>query len=97
MPSGWECLSRAFLGHTGEALAGQERAVAVARTAGMVGHVVVATGRLAMRYMAAGQVDRGLAVAHEGFEEGLALGLPVQAALCGSAGADGARVARPLR
>ncbi len=82
----WECLSRAFLGHTGEALAGQERAVAVARTAGMVGHVVVATGRLAMRYMAAGQVDRGAAVARQGFEEGLALGLPVQAAKCGSAG-----------
>ncbi len=82
----WECLSRAFLGHTGEALAGQERAVAVARTAGMVGHAVVATGRLAMRYMAAGQVDRGAAVAHEGYEEGLALGLPVQAATCASAG-----------
>ena len=81
----WECLSRAFLGRTGEALAGQERAVAVARTAGMVGHVVVATGRLATRYMAAGQVDRGLAVASEGFEEGLALGLPVQAAWCGDA------------
>jgi DNA-binding CsgD family transcriptional regulator len=81
----WECLSRAFLGYTGEALAGQERAVAVARSAGMVGHVVVATGRLATRYMAAGQVDRGLAVANGGFEEGLTLGLPVQAALCGSA------------
>ena len=57
----------------------------MARTAGMVGHVVVATGRLATRYMAAGQVDRGLAVASEGFEEGLALGLPVQAAWCGDA------------
>ena len=81
----WECLARAFLGHTGEALAGQERAVAVARTAGMVGHAVVATGRLATRYMAAGQVDRCLAITSEGFEEGLALGLPVQAAWCGDA------------
>ncbi len=93
----WECLSRAFLGHTGEALAGQERAVAVARTAGMVGHVVVATGRLAARYMAAGQVDRGLDVASEGFEEGLALGLPVQAALVRGRAAEGTGVARPLR
>ena len=76
-------ISGFYLGHVGDALAGLERAVAVARTAGMVGHAVACTGGLAMRYNMAGQVGRGLALASEGFEEGLALGLPVQAALCG--------------
>ena len=37
------------------------------------------------RYMWAGQVGRSLTLASEGFEEGLALGLPVQAAACGAA------------
>ena len=76
-------ISLFYLGHIGDALAGLERAVAVARTAGMVGHVVGYTGALAMRYSMAGQVDRGLALASQGFEEGLALGLPAQAAGCG--------------
>ena len=36
-------------------------------------------------YMLVGQVDRCLSVAREGFEEALALGLPVNASLCGGA------------
>ena len=55
----------------------------MARTAGTVGHVVYATGSLAARYVMVGQVGRGLAVAGKGFEEGLAQGLPAQAAGCG--------------
>jgi DNA-binding CsgD family transcriptional regulator len=35
--------------------------------------------------MEAGQVGRGLAVASEGFEEGMTLGLPIQATMCGAA------------
>ncbi len=76
-------ISRYYLGHVGDALAGQEQVLALARTAGTAGHVVYATGWLATRYMVAGQVDRGLALADEGFEEGLAQGLPAQAASCG--------------
>jgi DNA-binding CsgD family transcriptional regulator/tetratricopeptide (TPR) repeat protein len=72
-----------YLGHVGDALARLEGAVAVARSAGMVGHVVTYTAGLAMRCNMAGQVGRGLTLAGEGFEEGLALGLPAQAALCG--------------
>ena len=40
---------------------------------------------LAFEYMGAGQVDRGLSIAGAGFEEGLSLGLPMQAALCADA------------
>jgi DNA-binding CsgD family transcriptional regulator len=78
-------LSRYYLGHVGDALAGQEQVLAVARTARTVGHVVYATGSLALRYNIAGQVGRGLALAGDGFEEGLAQGLPAQAAQCGYA------------
>ena len=73
-------LSRFYLGHIGDALAGMERAEAVGRAAGRVGQVL---GGIPVLYMEAGQVDRGLSVAGEGFEEGMALGLPVQATMCG--------------
>ena len=56
-------LSLFYLGHIGDALAGLEQAIAVARTAGMVGHALDATSYLAAGYMEAGQVDRGLSVA----------------------------------
>ena len=73
-------LSRFYLGHIGDALAGLERAEALGRAAGRVGQVL---GGLPVLYMEAGQVGRGLSVAGEGFEEGMALGLPVQATMCG--------------
>ena len=68
-----------YLGHIGDGLAGMERAEALGRAAGMVGDVL----GVPVLYMEAGQVDRGLSVANEGFDEGMALGLPVQATLCG--------------
>ncbi len=77
------CLSLGALGHIGAALAGMEQANDVARAAGMVMYAI--DEYLPLQYMEAGQVDRGLAVARDGFEEALALGLPVQAALSGSA------------
>ena len=47
------------------------------------GHGRARARRSPVLYMEAGQVDRGLSVANEGFDEGMALGLPVQATLCG--------------
>ena len=76
-------LSLARLGHIGDALAGLERADAMSRAAGMVARVL--DEYLAVECMLGGQVERGLSVAREGFEEALELGLPVQASLCGSA------------
>ena len=76
-------ISLFYLGHIGDALAGLEQARALARTAGMVGQVL--DEYLPVLYMNAGQVDRGLAVSREDFDEALALGLPVQATLCGGA------------
>jgi DNA-binding CsgD family transcriptional regulator len=73
-------LSDFYLGHIGDALAGMERAEAMARAAGRVGQVL---GAFTVLYMEAGQVDRGLSVADDGFEEGMSLGLPVQATMCG--------------
>ncbi len=75
-------LSHFYLGHIGEGLAGMERAEAMGRAAGRVGHVL---GGLPVLYMEAGQVARGLSIANEGFEEGMALGLPIQATMCGAA------------
>jgi len=74
-------LSHFYLGHIGDALAGIERAEARGRAAGRVGQVL---GGLSLLYMEAGQVDRGHSTASVGYEEGMALGLPVQATLCGS-------------
>ena len=77
-------LSLYFLGHIGDGLAGMERSDALARKAGMVGNMLDWT--LPLQYMEAGQVDRGLSIANQGFDEGMALGLPLQATLCGAAG-----------
>ena len=71
------------LGHVGDALAGLEGARVLARSAGIVGYVLDSV--LPVQYMEAGQVDRGLSVAREGYEEALALGLQFQAGLCGGA------------
>ncbi|HVQ18977.1 MAG TPA: AAA family ATPase, partial [Actinomycetes bacterium] len=78
-------ISLGYLGHIGEALAGLEQAIVVARTAGLVANALDTTVYLAMEYMEAGHLDRGLSIAREGFEEGLARGLPMQAALYGDA------------
>ena len=76
-------LSRFYLGHIADSLAGLEQAGVLARAAGRVGSAL--DEYLAVVYMEAGQVDRGLSVANEGFAEGMALGLPIQATMCGGA------------
>ncbi|HEY2877927.1 helix-turn-helix transcriptional regulator [Nocardioides sp.] len=76
-------LSLFYLGHIADALAGMERSRAVARAAGIVWQVL--DGCVPVQYMEAGRVDHGLSMATEGFDEGMALGLPVQAG--GSGGA----------
>ncbi|MFZ2016160.1 MAG: LuxR C-terminal-related transcriptional regulator, partial [Nocardioides sp.] len=76
-------LSLYYLGHIADALAGMERADAMGRAAGLVAQVL--GGFLPVQYMEAGQVDRGLSVATEGFEEGMALGLPIQGTMSGGA------------
>jgi DNA-binding CsgD family transcriptional regulator len=76
----WRSLARFYLGHIADALAGLERVEARGRSAGRVGQVL---GGDPVTYMEAGQVGRGLSLANEGFEEGMALGLRVQAAECG--------------
>ena len=78
-----ESLSLYYLGHIDDGLAGMERSGAMARKAGMVGDMLDLI--LPLQYMEAGQVDRGLSIANQGFDEGLALGLPLQATLCGAA------------
>ena len=76
-------LSQYYLGHIADALAGMERAEAVGRAAGLVAQVL--GGFLPVQYMEAGQIDRGLSMASAGFEEGMALGLPLQGTVCGGA------------
>ncbi len=78
-------LSLGYLGHIGEALAGLEQAIVLAREAGLVGEALDTTMYLAVQYMEAGQLDRGLSLASEGFDEGRALGLPMQGVMCGDA------------
>ena len=75
-------LSLFHLGHIHEGIAGLEQAIAVGRTAGKLGEALDVTSYLARGYLEAGQVDRGLSAAVKGLEEGRALGLPVNAALC---------------
>ena len=77
------CLSLEGLGHIAAALEGMAQANDVARAAGMVGNTL--DEYLPLAYMDSGQVDRGLSVAGEGFDEGMALGLPKQATMCGGA------------
>ena len=79
-PSPW-----CYLGHIGDALAGLEQAVALARAAGMVGQALDATS---ISPWGTWRPDRSIVACPsrgEGFEEGMALGLPIQAAMCGGA------------
>ena len=50
----WSGLSPGYLGHIGEALAGLERAIVLAREAGLVGEALDTTMYLAVQYMEAG-------------------------------------------
>jgi DNA-binding CsgD family transcriptional regulator len=71
------------LGRCREGIALGREAVEVWRHAGFSGRAIYDTGNVAWFGMVAGQVEDGLEVARQGYEEGLALGLPVQAAMCG--------------
>ena len=77
----WGSLALFYLGHISDSLAGMEQARALGRTAGMPAYAF--DGTLALEYIEAGQIDRGLLVASEGFEECMALGLPLVAVGCG--------------
>ena len=70
------------LGRTEEAVATQRLAIEVSRDAGWHGRAIFDVGELAGRCIYAGQVDKGRDIASQGFEEGLALGLGMQAAMC---------------
>jgi DNA-binding CsgD family transcriptional regulator len=72
-----------YLGRVDESLAVGERAVEVARGAGMLGEALDRVGQLAGRLLEAGQVDRGVMLAGEGHREALSEGLAVPAAVCG--------------
>ena len=71
------------LGRFQESIALDREAVEVWRNAGFSGRAIYDTGNVAWVRLVAGQVEDGLEVARLGYEEGLALGLPVQASMCG--------------
>jgi DNA-binding CsgD family transcriptional regulator/tetratricopeptide (TPR) repeat protein len=71
------------LGRYQEAVARLRETVEVSRHAGRIGRAISGLGNLSWTHLAAGQVDEGLEIARGGYEEGLAQGLSVQAAMCG--------------
>jgi DNA-binding CsgD family transcriptional regulator/tetratricopeptide (TPR) repeat protein len=76
-------IAASALGRCEEAIALHKESVRVSRQAGRTGRAIRDLGNLAWDHMVAGQVDGGMEVARQGYEEGLVLGLPVQAAMCG--------------
>ena len=74
----------ADLGRVEEAIATQRLGIQVSRDTGRPGEAIHDVGVLAALCTYAGQVDRGLELARQGFEEGQALGLARQAAMCGA-------------
>jgi DNA-binding CsgD family transcriptional regulator len=81
--SGWRAMALYFLGRVTESLAEREHEVAGYRRIGLTGHALYATEHLAWQCTRAGQVDRGLGLASDGFDEALAQGLTQQAVACG--------------
>jgi DNA-binding CsgD family transcriptional regulator len=73
-----------YLGRVNDACAVAVQQVEVARSAGMVGDAIDRRWRLGLRLLESGRVAQALSVARAGHREGLAEGLPVHAALCGS-------------
>jgi DNA-binding CsgD family transcriptional regulator/tetratricopeptide (TPR) repeat protein len=74
-----------YLGRVTEALAELEQIVIRERRTGPSGDLFSAMEYLARQYAEAGQVERGLALASEGLDEGLAVGFPSHAGACGDA------------
>jgi DNA-binding CsgD family transcriptional regulator len=71
-----------YLGRVTEALAELEEVLVRERRRGPSGDLFSAMEYLARQYTEAGQVDRGLALATEGLDEGLASGFPSHAGAC---------------
>ena len=71
------------LGRCPEGIALHREAVRAARESGRTGRAIHDTGNVAWACLVAGQVEHGLELARQGYEEGLGMGLPVQAAMCG--------------
>ena len=71
-----------YLGHVSEALAELEQVVNRERARGPSGELFSSMEYLARQYTEAGQVERGLALATIGLDEGLALGFPSHAGAC---------------
>jgi DNA-binding CsgD family transcriptional regulator/tetratricopeptide (TPR) repeat protein len=78
-----QAVASQYLGRSGEALAGAEHMIEVARRAGMSGQALYRTAFLARLELELAHVERGVSIAREGYREGLAQGLPAQAAACG--------------
>ena len=82
---GWRAAVLFVMGRVRESLAQREQVVAADRRAGMLGEALYQVETLARAYTAAGQVERGMALASDGFDEGIATGLVQQAVACGDA------------
>jgi DNA-binding CsgD family transcriptional regulator/tetratricopeptide (TPR) repeat protein len=79
----FESVALMALGRLDEACELEERAIEVARSAGMLHLVLDHVEQLATRLLVAGQVARAESVSRAGRQEGLAAGLTVAAAFCG--------------
>ena len=82
---GWRAQVLLVMGRVTESLALREQGVAADRRAGMLGHALNQVENLARAYTAAGRVERGMALASDGFDEGIAAGLVQQSVACGDA------------
>ncbi len=71
------------LGRFQESIALARESVEVSRRAGFTGRAIYDVGNMAWALMIASHVEEGLELARRGYQEGLALGLPVQATSCG--------------
>jgi DNA-binding CsgD family transcriptional regulator/tetratricopeptide (TPR) repeat protein len=80
---GWRAAVLFVMGRVRESLAQREQVVAADRRAGLLGDALYQVETLARAYTAAGHVERGMAIASEGFDEGIATGLVQQAVACG--------------
>jgi DNA-binding CsgD family transcriptional regulator/tetratricopeptide (TPR) repeat protein len=73
----------AYLGHVREAPIAAEQGLEMARSVGMTGQALHASGWLAAMLIDLGDVDRGKAIAHAAYEKAIEAGLPFEAGWCG--------------
>ncbi len=72
----------ALLGRVEEAIDTQKLAIQISRDAGWPGRVIFDTGELAGLYLYSGRVDRACDIGRQGYKDGRALGLGMQAGMC---------------